>query len=127
MTGKRITSNHERDAGLALTLLLLLIAHIARRYDLILPAIGVLVFSMTWPRVFRPFAFFFFGLSRIMGNVVSRVLLAIIFFGIVTPVCLLRCWFGADPMRLKQWKANTTSAFIRRELPVTEEDLEKPY
>jgi hypothetical protein len=45
------TQNQARDTGLALLLILLLIAYFSENVTLIIPGIGVLVLIMVWPKV----------------------------------------------------------------------------
>jgi hypothetical protein len=42
------------------------------------------------------------GWAVIMGTVVTRVLLTLLFFGVITPVAFLFRCFGRDPLRLKR-------------------------
>ncbi|MBU8920701.1 MAG: hypothetical protein KOO63_02465 [Bacteroidales bacterium] len=49
-------------------------------------AIVLLVVDMTVPALFKYPAYLWFGLSRLIGSVVSRILLTLIYFIVVTPV-----------------------------------------
>lgn len=90
-------------------------------------AIVALVVDMVWPAAFGPFAVVWFGLSRVMGAVVSKGVLAVLFFGIVTPIGLVRRALGQDPMRLRQWRRGRESVFTVRDHRVTPPDLDRPY
>ncbi len=57
------------------------------------------------PGVFRPLYFFWYGVSCCIGFVVSNVILAVFFYGLFTPVGLLRQWFGSDPLQLRARKS----------------------
>ena len=117
-----------KDSGLALVLICLVLAMtISPRY--FLPAgIALLVVTMTAPGLFRPFARFWFGFSQVLGTLVSRVLLTLLFYGLVTPVGIFRrVLLGKDTMQLKSWKKAQTSVFHARDHLFQREDLDHPY
>jgi hypothetical protein len=116
-----------KDTGLAIVLILLLVALIWEQHQLILPAAIVLVLAMAWPALFRPLAHVWFGLSFLLGSIVSKILLTVVYALIAVPVGLIRRLGGADAMRLKQWKKGSGSVFVERNHAFTAGDLEKPY
>ena len=83
---KNITKEQAKDTGLALILILLIIEYAKYRHVIILAAGLVLVLTMTQPAVFRPLGRLWFGLSHFLGTIVSKIILSIVFFLIVTPV-----------------------------------------
>jgi energy-coupling factor transporter transmembrane protein EcfT len=119
--------NQAKDTGLAIILILLIFAYVKNPGWLLFSAMAVLVLTMTWPDVFRPLAKVWFGFSRILGGVVSRILLTVIFFLIVTPVGLVRRLLGVDPMRTGLWKKGGVSVLVDRDMLYTKKDIEKPY
>ncbi len=127
MKNKQNSINQAKDTGLALILILLLVAHFKQQTFLILPAIFALVLTMTWPMLFGPLARVWFGFSHLLGSVVSKIILTIIFFLVVTPVALILRMRGMDSMRIKAWKKNKHSAFIDRNHTFSAKDLEKTY
>lgn len=124
---RSVDQNQAKDTGLALVLVLLIIGHFRDKPALMLPAIGILLLSMTFPLVFSPLAWMWFGLSRILADIVSRALLTLLFLVVVIPVALIRRLFGADPMRLKAWKNSGDSVLKERDHTFSAEDLERPY
>ena len=120
-------NNQAKDTGLALVLILLIIEYIKRPNWLTVAAMTVLVLVMTWPSLFKPLARIWFGFSHILGGVVSKVLLTLVFFIVVTPIGLIRKVFGADPMKLSIWKKSSNSVLVDRNHSYTTEDIEKPY
>src|SRR4030042_6739017 len=94
------TKDQARDTGMAMVLICLLFAYWGQRPSFLPLAIILLLLTMAAPQVFRPLAVLWFGLSHIMGNVVSKVVLSIIFFVIVTPIGLIRRWAGQDSLQL---------------------------
>ncbi|MFW8601266.1 hypothetical protein ACOHYD_07275 [Desulfobacterota bacterium M19] len=116
-----------RDSGLALTLILLIAIWGDKNSALAGPAIIVLVLVMTVPRFFKPLAILWFSLSKLISTVVSKILLTIVFFSILTPIGLLRRWGGKDKMGLKEWKKDNRSAFVERNHHFSAADLERPF
>jgi uncharacterized membrane protein YgdD (TMEM256/DUF423 family) len=88
---------------------------------------AVLVLVMTWPAAFSPLAKVWFGLSHFLGSIVSRILLTVVFFLIVTPVGLVRKVLGADPMLCRAWRKGDDSVLVERKHQYVREDLKKPY
>ena len=121
------THDQARDTGMAMVLICLLLAYWGRRPVFLPLAIVVLLVTMTVPRVFRPLAGLWFGLSHVLGNVVSKVVLTVIFFVLVTPIGLIRRWAGRDSLRLRQWKKGSGSVFVERQGAIAPEDLQNPY
>ncbi len=119
--------DQDRDTGLAFVLLSLIVIYLAKSYGLLPLPIALLTITMTWPAFFKPLARTWFGLSRVIGTVMSKIILAVIFFGIITPVGVMRRIFGADPMRLKRWKKDDGSVLRIRNSKMEAKDLEQPY
>jgi uncharacterized membrane protein len=124
---KNISKEQSKDTGLALVLILLIVMYVKYRHGLILAAGAVLVLTMTWPLAFKPLARVWFGFSHFLGTIVSKVILSLVFFLIVTPVGLLRKAFGADPMKTGLWKKGDDSVMVDRDHLYSKEDIEKPY
>jgi len=119
--------DRSRDTGLALVLLLLLFHAATRRDGFATAAIVVLVVAMTVPLVFRPASVVWFGLSQAIGTVTSKVLLAIVFYVVVTPIGLVRRLLGHDSLRLRSFKTGDASVMHARAHVYVPDDLEKPY
>ena len=115
-----------RDTGMAATLILILVAYFGRRPEWLPAAAAVLLLTMVWPGVFGPLARLWFGLSHLLGTVVSRVILSLLFFVVVVPVGVLRRATGADPMALRDWRRDG-SAFRTRDHRFAAADLERPF
>ena len=125
---KDITVQMAKDTGLAIILILLILSFIFHLHTvLVIPTIVVCVITMTWPAMLKPLAILWFGLSVLLGSVVSRILLTLVFITVVTPIGLIRRISGADTLRLKQWKNGKESVFIIRNHKYSTNDLDKPY
>ncbi len=119
--------SRSRDTGMAMVLICLLLLLTGQRPWLIGVAITLLVVTMTRPQLFAPIAKIWFGLTHLLGSVVSFVILTLIFYVVVTPVAIIRRLKGADALQLKQWHRTTTSAFVEKEHTYVPSDLEHPY
>ena len=122
-----ITRIQERDTCLALTFLLLLIWFFMRHEEIIYAAMVFLLVGMIWSAAMRPLAFLWFGLSNVLGRIMSSVLLSVVYLLIVLPVAVLRRLMGKDALRLRQWRSGTGTCFVAREHSYTSEDLKHPY
>lgn len=122
-----MTIDQAKDTGLAVMLILLLFVYIGGYNYLILPIIFVLLLIMIWPAIFKPLARLWFGLSHLLGNIISKILLSIIFYIVVTPIGLFRKLLGADSMRVGKWKQSNESVFLERNHTYSTNDLKKPY
>ena len=122
-----ITPVQQRDTVLALLLILLILFFFFKKLWLLWTMAAVLVLGMTLPRLFTPAAKIWFGFSALLGHVMSKVIMAVIFLFILTPVGLIRRALGKDPMRLKEWKQGANSVFIKRNHQYINADLKNPY
>jgi len=122
-----ITKDQARDSGMAIVLILLVIGLFTKDEIYYKIATGVLLMNMIFPMFYYPFAIFWFGLSGIMGSVVSKVLLFVIYLIIVLPVALWRRLLGKDTLLLKGFKRSSDSVMRSRNHVYEAADLEKPF
>jgi len=127
ITMKRATIEQAKDTGLAAVLILLFVAYLREDLRFVPAAMAVLVLTMVWPALFRPAARLWFGLSHLLGTVVSKILLSVVFFGVATPIGLVRRALGADSMKRREWKRGRGSVFVMRDDLCTERDLDRPF
>lgn len=119
--------DRDRDTGMALALLLVLIQIATRREGYAVAAGLFLVVAMTAPVVLRPFAIVWFGLSHVLGAVTSRILMTVVFFGIVTPIAIVRRLLGGDSMQARGFRQGGGSVMVVRDHRVTAADIVDPY
>ncbi|MCL2123456.1 MAG: SxtJ family membrane protein [Desulfovibrionaceae bacterium] len=124
---KKITPLQCRDTCLALTFLLLLIWFFTKNAYPVYAAMLLLLTGMVVPVAMKPPARFWFGLSHLIGQFMSRVLLCIVYLLLVLPMGLARRLLGKDALRLKLWKQSDASCFIERAHVFCAEDLKHPY
>ena len=122
-----ITAKECSDTGMAMVLICLLAGWFTGIRSWFLAAIVLLVLNMIWPTLYYFVAKVWLGLSHLLGAVMSRVILTLIFFLVVTPLALLRRALGHDPMRRKQWKSGTGSVLESRDHTYEPEEIEQPF
>ena len=125
--GSEITTDQSRDTGMAMVLLLLILHVVLKREALVAGAIALHVLNMTLPQAYRPVAIIWLGLSRILGAVVSKILLSIVFLAVVTPTGMLRRLLGKDSLKLRAFKASEESTMVARNHRFVRSDMERPY
>ncbi len=122
-----ITKDQAKDTGMAMVLICLLIAFFGNIRFFYGMAIAILLINMTWSSFFKPVAKVWLGFSNLLGSVMSRILLGIVFLVLVLPVGFLRRAAGKDSLQLKKWKKDHASVFKTREHEFTSEDIKHPY
>ena len=122
-----ITKKQASDSGMALVLIALICFAVLRHDAILWAAVAILVVDMICPVIFKPFAFIWFGLSRVLGTVMSKIMLAVVFFLVVFPMGLIRRILGKDSLRLHQFRKEKASVFAERNHEYTAADLDKPY
>ena len=120
------SQDQNKDSALAAVLILILAGLATGHRALLVGAVVVLVLAMTVPGAFRPLARVWFGFSHLLGEIVSRALLTLAFFCIVTPIAVCRRLTGKDSLRLIRQR-RPASALTGRNHRFTASDLEKPF
>ena len=121
------TPEQAKDTGMAMVLICLLLGYWGKFPQLLPVSLALLILTMAWPNAFRPLAVLWFGLSHLLSRVMSRVILTVLFFLIVTPIGVIRRWSGADALQLKKWKQGKGSVFVVREGVIQGKDMANPY
>ena len=124
---RKITKDQSRDTGMAMVLLFLLAAASRKKEGYLFVAMALHVVNMTVPKVYKPIAVFWLGLSDLLGSVMSRILLSIVFFGVVTPIGIFRRLLGRDSLKLRAFKAGKESVMLERNHTFVAQDLDAPY
>lgn len=122
-----ISRDQMRDTGMAMVLILLLAGFFFDKNILFKMAVVTLLINMIVPKFYYSFAIVWLGFSRILGTIVSKILLSIIFFLIVTPIGVIRRALGYDSLKLKEFKLGSDSVMTVRNKIFEGKDIEKPY
>lgn len=123
----RPTKDQCKDAGMALILVGLIALQVSHAAWLGPALIVVTLLLMIRPELFKFFAALWFGLSELLGTVMSKVVLTLVFILVVTPMAMLRGLMGKDTLQLKKWKKDTGSLYRVRDAVVTAQDLEHMF
>lgn len=123
----KATKAQARDTGMAMVLICLLFAWIGGYRTMLPVAILVLLVNMIQPAAYKPLARVWFGLSHVLGTVMSKVILSVAFFVVLTPVGVLRKIMGKDSLRMAAWKKDSGSVFRVRDHTFTASDIEQPF
>ena len=124
---RKITKDQSRDTGMAMVLLLLIVFLSRKKEGYLFLAMGLHVLNMIVPQIYRPVAVVWLGFSDLLGAVVPKVLLAIVFFLVVTPIGFLRRLSGKDSLKLRAFKASQDSVMLERKHLFVGPDMERPY
>ncbi|MGD9200916.1 MAG: hypothetical protein PVI26_05090 [Chitinispirillia bacterium] len=127
MFSTKITKKQASDAGMALVLIFLLIGLFSHNILFFKTAIPILIINMIYPMFFYFFAVVWFGLSHLLGSIVSKILLSLIYAILVIPFGIFRKLIGKDSLMLTQFKKNYRSVFKIRNYAFSSKDIEKPY
>jgi Saxitoxin biosynthesis operon protein SxtJ len=121
------TKEQNRNTGVSLALLFLLLFALHRREALVFVAMVLLALDMIVPQVYKPVAVVWFGLSELLGIISSKVLLSIAFFIVVVPIGLLRRFLGKDSLKLKAFKQDQGSVMSERNHKFVAGDIVRPF
>jgi hypothetical protein len=118
-----ITKKQCAEFGLVTILVTVFLALYLQQNQFTIAAFILTLITIIIPIALYPFAAVWFGLSKILGAVSSRILLAIIFLILVTPVGLCRRFLKKDSLNIRQFKKSTKSVMVDRNHRYTAEDL----
>lgn len=121
------TKEQGKDTGLAVILICLILVQFAGQTRLVPLAMAVTALIMIWPGALRPLAKIWFGFSHVLGTVMSKLILSLTFFLVLTPMGLLRRLFGKDAMQVKTFKKDEASVFRVRDHTFGAADIEQPF
>lgn len=122
-----ISPDQARDTGMAMVLICLLVVLIGDRQQFVGIAVILLLVNMIKPMLYKPVARLWLGLSHLLGTVMSKIILTVLFFIMVTPIGMIRRVLGRDTLQLKKWKKGTDSVFRRRDHLFEADDIKHPF
>jgi|WetSurMetagenome_2_1015567.scaffolds.fasta_scaffold12778_6 hypothetical protein len=122
-----ISREKNKDVGFVILLgLLLWYFHSGNVVFLQLSVLCILV-SLVIPVVLKPVSFVWYRLSEAMGTILSRVLLFMIFFCIITPIGVAHRMISKKRLLTEQWKKSRESVFKDRNVCFTISDIKNPF
>lgn len=115
------------DSGLALLLITLLAGLWLKQQFVFRIAFAEGMILLVFPAIFYPFAFLWLNLSEVLGRLMSKLILTVIFVVFVCPVALARKILGIDSLSLRKFNKNHESVFTERGTNGSLTDFTKPY
>lgn len=126
-----------KDTGMAFTLICIFLSYLLKSNTWLLLGGGLLLLNMINSKAFKFPAMFWFSLSNLLGFVMSKVLLSLIFFLVIFPIGSLRKLFAytnknksnnkIDSLKLFQWKKSNESVFKIKNYVYQSKDLSNPF
>jgi hypothetical protein len=110
----KITPENSTETGIVLALLALIIGFYAGHRYCFFVAVAILLITLIFPFILKPLAYCWFGLSRLLGWITSRIILITLFYTLVTATGLIRRIMGKDTLQLNAFKKNKKTAFKDR-------------
>jgi len=123
----KISKKQTIDTGLSILLILIVITFLTDDFLYVKIMFPVILITMILPKALYPLTVIWLSISKILGTLISKVILSIIFIIMVLPVGYLRRIIGKDNLKLREFKKDSKSVFINRDYLFTEKDLEKPF
>ena len=115
------------DSGLALVLILLFTNLMWKQAWTIKTAFICILIVMIKPLLIYPFTFIWLNITDLLGKIISKIVLAVIFILFIIPVGFFRKLIGKDNLKLKQFKKSDKSVFVDRNHTFTKDDMLNPY
>lgn len=114
------------EFGIVLSLVLVIVSAYCQITSTI-PVIIALAITLLVPGIYTPFTWCWFRLGDLFSLVVTHCILFLLFFGVITPIGILRRLMKKDPFHLRQFGKGSDSTFIKQEKKFNIQDLDKQY
>jgi hypothetical protein len=122
-----ISKHQAKDTGMAIVLILLLLGFFLNDSLYFKLSVIFLLVNMIYPLIYKPMAIIWLGFSFLLGTVVSKILLSLVFFIVVLPVALIRRLMGIDSLKIQKFKKSSQSVFENRDITYSGKDIENPF
>ena len=123
----KISKNQAKDTGMAMVLLLLLLGFFLNDSLYFKLSIIFLILNMIYPLIYKPIAIIWLGFSNLLGTIISKIILSLVFFIVVSPVGFIRRLMGFDSLKLRKFKESNQSVFENRDITYSGKDVENPF
>ena len=123
----KISKDQAKDTGMAMVLILLILGFFLSDALYFKLSILLLLLNMIYPLLYKPIAFLWLGFSHLLGTIVSKILLTLVFFIVVVPVGLIRRIMGIDTLKIRKYKKSNQSVFENRNITYSGKDIENPF
>ena len=121
-----VTQHQLKDAGFAFCLISSICGvYIDVRFHIV--TIVLLLISMTVSKLLYPVAVFWHVLAHFLGEIVSRLIIFIVYSVIIVPMGTIVRIFKKDPLLRGAFKKETRSVFVSRNHKFEKQDILYPY
>lgn len=127
MIKTRFTKKENIDSGLGLLVLLILLGLWQHSLIFYKISVGVALIAMIQPLLIYPFTFLWLNISDLLGKIMSKLLLTIIFFVVLCPMAIIRHLRRKDSLLLNKFKKTQNSVFVERNHTFIKSDLINPF
>lgn len=124
---KKLQNKQLVDFGMVSILILLILSIISPSLLYLKICIGLVLINILYPKLYLPFANIWYFLSDFMGNIMSKVILTIVFILLVLPIGIFRKILKKDSLQLKRFKDNSVTSFVTKNHNFISSDLSNPY
>jgi hypothetical protein len=124
---KEPTREQCKDTGIILGIFFLYFSIRNANNTLFIITFLILIFVIIFPKIFKYLAVLWFGFSHLLGTIMTKILLTVVFYIVVAPVSIIRKLLKKDGMNLKGFKSSTKSVWVNRDHEITKKDLFKPF
>lgn len=124
---KELNTAQVYGSGLALIIIFVLLYIFLEKRIFFYSANFLTVTLLIWPKPFRYFGIFWFGLGDVLGFIVSKIILILIYFVIVIPVGWIIRKKIRSNMQIQHFGKNSDSVFRTREYLFSVKDFSKPF
>jgi len=115
------------DAGMAFTLLALLLGYFLHKELFYIIALFSTLANIIFPIVFYPFAIVWSSFARIMGSVMTALLLTSVFIILIIPFGMIRNLVGKTKLMFPGFNHGKESIMHTRMHTYTSADISHPY
>jgi hypothetical protein len=124
---ENISRDQAKDGGMAVVLILLILGMVLKQKNFYTYAMAALIVNMILPGIYKPFTRAWLMLANVLGTIMSKLLLTVVYIVMVLPVGLVIRLSGKDSLKLKQFKKGISSVFKERNHEFQSPDIENPY
>jgi hypothetical protein len=124
---RKVTSEKNKDFGIVVTVVLLVFHLRLHSHHLLFFTMAAATAALLVPIVYTPFSMLWYGIAEVLSIIMSRIILTVVFFTVITPIGLVRRIICRERLLMERWKKDTESLFTFRDKKFTKADIEKPY
>jgi hypothetical protein len=122
-----ISKKQAVDTAMAMVLIFLILGFYLEKNIFFKLAVAGILLAMIWPMAYKYVAMVWLSGSKFLGSIVSRILLSVIFFIVVFPVAIFRKIIGKDTLKIKQFKKDSSSVMVNRDVKFQKAHIKNPY